>query len=257
MIEALIAGERNPIVLAEMARGKMRRKNVALIEALTGRFDDHHGELARTLLHQVDVLSFDIDALTVSIDKLIATIPAANAPKPDRDHHNTNPGPGLPAIDRLDEVPGIGPHAAQVIIAEIGLNMGQFRTAAHLVSWAKMSPRTIQSGPKTRTGKTGQGNPYLRSVLGEAAISAGRTNTFLGERYRRLARRRGKHKAIVAVGRSILVICWHLLNDPNTRFNDLGSDFYDQHINKNRKTRNLVRQLQELGHEVNLTPKTV
>jgi transposase len=260
MIEALIAGERDPKILAEMARGKMRRKRNALIEALTGRFDDHHGELARTLLHQVDVLNVDIEALTVSIDKLIANIPAAMPPRPDHHDRELGPndrGPGpLSALERLDEIPGVGLPAAQVIIAEIGLDMGQFPTAAHLVSWAKLSPRTIQSGPKTRTGKTGKGNPYLRSVLGEAAIGASRTKTFLGERYRRLARRRGKLKAIVAVGRSILVICWHLLNDPNTRFNDLGSDFYDQHIHKDRKTRNLVRQLRELGNEVTLTPKT-
>ena len=132
--------------------------------------------------------------------------------------------------------------------------MTQFPTPAHLVSWAKLAPRTIQSGTKTRTGTTGKGNRYLKGVLGEAVISAARTDTFLGERYRRLVRRRGKPKALVAVERSILVICWHLLNDPTTRYNDLGSDYHEQHNNKDRKTRTLVRQLQTLGHHVTLTP---
>ena len=140
MIEALIAGERDPQVLARMARGRMRAKHPALVQALTGRFDAHHAELARMLLHQVDTLSADIDALTTRIADLIATIPASAAPPP------TNQGDGptpLGVIERLDEVPGLGERAAQIIIAEIGLNMTQFPTPAHLVSWAKLSPRTI------------------------------------------------------------------------------------------------------------------
>ena len=120
----------------------------------------------------------------------------------------------LGAVDRLDEIPGIGPDAAQVIIAEIGLDMSRFPTAAHLVSWAKLCPRTIQSGPLTRGGKTGKGNPYLKGALGDAAAAAAKTNTFLGERYRRIVKRRGKLKALVAVARSILVIVWHLLDRP-------------------------------------------
>ena len=104
--------------------------------------------------------------------------------------------------------------------------MNQFPTAGHLISWAKLSPRTIQSGTRNRTAKTGKGNPYLKRVLGEAAASAARTDTFLGERYRRLVKRRGKLKALVGVARSILVIIWHLLVDPTARFHDLGGDFY-------------------------------
>ena len=160
----------------------------------------------------------------------------------------------MAAVERLDEITGIGVVAAQTIIAEVGLNMGQFPTAGHHVSWAKVSPRTIQSGPKSRTGHTGKGNPYLKGVLGEAAAAASRTNTFLGERYPRLVKRRGKLKALVAVARSILVIVWQLLADPTARFVDLGPDFYQRRINKDRRTRDLVRQLQALGHQVTLNP---
>ena len=256
MVEALIAGERDPEVLAGLARGKMRAKHDRLVEALTGRFDDHHGELARVLLDQIDSLTAHIDKITGRAGELIAAMPAAWGVDADG---VTGPGAGLgpgapvlPAVDRLDEVTGIGAPAAQVIIAEVGLNMGVFPTPGHLVSWAKLSPRTIQSGAKNRPGRTGKGNPYLKGVLGEAAAAAGRTATFLGERYRRIARRRGKLRALVAVARSILVIVWHLLADPAARFRELGAGYYASRIDKNRKTRNHVRQLEALGYTVTL-----
>jgi transposase len=253
MIEALIAGQRDPRLLADMAHGRMKVKRNELIEALTGRFDAHHAELARMLLDQVDTLTVKIDQLTARIEQLIADIPAAAAPASTGDADDGQPV-AMSVVERLDEVAGIGETTAQVIIAEIGLDMSQFPTARHLVSWAKLSPRTIQSGTKRRDGKTGKGNPYLRAVLGEAAAAAAKTNTFLGARYRRLAPRRGKLKALTAISRSILVIVWHLLKDPTTRFADLGSDYYDERLNKDRKTRNLVHQLRALGHHVTLTP---
>ena len=159
-----------------------------------------------------------------------------------------------PAVARLDEITGCGIIAAQVAIAEIGLDMAVFGTPGRLVSWAKRCPQTRQSGTKTTTGKAGKGNRYLNGILGEIAASAGRTDTFLGERYRRLARRRGKRKALVAVARSILVIIFHLLADPEARFHDLGPDFYDNRVSRERKIRNHVRQLQALGLTVTLTP---
>jgi transposase len=257
MIEALIAGQRDPKVLAELARGRMKAKRGALIPALDGRFDAHHAELARILLDQIDALTRQIDTLTARIDELLAAMPDVQV-----DTHPDDPGSGestdtasgaaLSVVERLDEIPGIGPKAAQVIIAEIGLDMSRFPTAAHLVSWAKLCPRTIQSGSVTRGGKTGKGNPYLKGVLGEAAAAVAKTDTFLGERYRRLVKRRGKLKALVAVARSILVIIWNLLNDPTARFHDLGADYHTSRTNTERKIRNHVAQLTALGYRVSL-----
>jgi transposase len=252
MIEALIAGERDPRRLADLARGRMQTKRSALITALDGRFDDHHAELARLLLDQIDTLSAQIATLTARIDHLLeqadpvdaggggVTAQAAAAP--------TRPS----TVERLTEIPGIGQTGAQIILAEIGLDMTQFPTAAHLVSWAKLCPRTVQSGPIRRGGKTGKGNPYLKGALGEAAAAAAKTNTFLGERYRRLVKRRGKLKALVAVARSILVIVWHLLTDPFVRFCDLGPDYHNSHINTERRMRNHVAQLTAMGYHVTL-----
>jgi transposase len=256
MLEALIAGQRDPKVLAQLARGRLRVKRAALVEALTGQFSDHHARLARILLDQIDGLTAQLDQLTTLIEEAIATLPAAHSPADGPDPGPTGaPAQGpLPAVQRLDEVPGIGSKAAQVIIAELGLDMGQFPTPGHLVSWAKIAPQTIQSGAKRRAGPTGKGNPYLRGTLGEVAAAAAKTDTFLGERYRRLVRRRGKLKALVAIARSILVIIWHLLADPTARFHDLGADYHTTRIDTGRKTRSLIRQLEALGHTVTLQP---
>jgi transposase len=258
MVEALIGGERDPRVLAGLAKGRMKAKHAALVQALTGRFDGHHAEPARMLLDQIDALTAQITRLTTRIEELIAAMPAAQGVDADG---TTGPGAGLaegapvlPAIARLDEVTGIGREGAQAIIAEIGLDMSRFPTPGHLVSWAKLSPRTIQSGAKSRSGKTGKGNPYLKGVPGEIAAAAAKTDTFLGERYRRLARRRGKLKALVAVARSILVIIWHLLTNRAARYRDLGAGYYASRIDKDRKTHNHVRQLEALGYTVTLAP---
>jgi transposase len=132
--------------------------------------------------------------------------------------------------------------------------MTRFPTPQHLVSWAHLSPRLIQSGPKRRGGPTSRGNPYLKGVLGTAAAAASRTTTFLGERYRRIVKRRGKGRALVAVARSILVIIWHLLANPDATYHDLGADYHTTRINTQRKIRNHIRQLEALGLQVTLTP---
>jgi transposase len=254
MIEALVGGERDPRRLADLARGRMRPKRAALIEALTGRFDDHHAELARILLDQIDALTVQIDTLTTRIEALITAIPAAGGVDSDGTtgpHAGTGPSAAaLPAVARLDEIPGIGPRTAQIILAEIGLDMDRFPTAGHLVSWAKLCPRAIQSGPVQRGGKTGKGNPYLKGVLGEAAAAAAKTDTFLGERYGRIVKRRGKLKALVAVARSILVVVWHLLADPTARFRDLGTDYYMTRIDTERRLRTHLAQLAAMGYRV-------
>lgn len=173
MLEALIGGERDPRRLADLARGKMRPKRAALVEALTGRFDAHHGELARLLLDQIDALGTQIGMLTTRIDEVLADLSHTPAPVPNSaggavDGGSASVITGLAAAERLAEITGIGPVSARVVLAEIGLDMTRFPTAAHLVSWAKLSPRTIQSGATQRGGKTGKGNPYLKGALGEA-----------------------------------------------------------------------------------------
>jgi len=260
MIDALIRGERNPERLADLARGSMRDKRRDLVRALDGRFDTHHGELATILLGQIDSLTTEINRLTTRIDQLIGDLPAAEPPEHHTgqklsEHPDTELAPTPPAaLDRLAGIPGISLEAAQVILAEIGPDMSRFPTAQHLVSWARLSPQLKQSGTKRYGGKTSKGNPYLKGVLGNAAASASRTSTFLGERYRRIVKRRGKGKALVAVARSILVIVWHLLADPNAVYHDLGADYYTTRIDKERRQRHLIQQLEALGLQVTLTP---
>jgi transposase len=157
-------------------------------------------------------------------------------------------------VDRLDAIPGVGPAAAHVIIAEIGLDMTRFPTPGHLASWARFAPKVKQSAGRKKGGATGRGSRYLAGALGEAAAAAGRTDTFLGARYRRIARLRGKKRAIVAVGRSILTIIWHLLSDPEAPFHDLGPTFHDTRNGTDRAKRNHIRHLEALGYQVTLTP---
>jgi transposase len=231
MLAALVAGERNPKALAQLARRSMRKKITVLEEAFTGYFTSHHAFLLGKMLARVDAISADIAAPGARIEAEITPFAAA--------------------VSRLDEIPGINLAAAHAIIAEIGLDMARFPTAGHLVSWAKYAPGVKESaGKKKGKNSTGHGNSYLARILGNAAAAAARTNTFLGERYRRIARRRGATKANVAIGRSILVIIWHLLSDPEARYTDLGAGFYAARIDPERRRRNHVRQLEALGYTV-------
>jgi transposase len=253
MLEALIGGERDPHRLADLARGKMRSKHGALVAALTGRFDTHHAVMARVLLNQIDALAVEISSLDEHIDDQLAAMTTVS---PESATGDTVVGAvtGLQAVQRLSEVTGIGVRTAQIIIGEIGMDMTKFPTAAHLVSWAKLSPRTVQSGAVVQGGRTGKGNPYLKGALGEAAAVAARTNSFLGERYRRLVKRRGKLKALVAVARSLLVIVWNLLADPGSQYHDLGADHYVRRIDTQRRVRNHIAQLAALGYRVTVEP---
>jgi transposase len=259
MIRAMIAGERDPQVLAGLARTRMKAKHDQLAAALEGMFEDHHAELARLLLDQAAFCDTGIARLDLLIKEHLASIPAVWGVDADG---VTGPGAGrgpgapvLPAIARLDEVTGISAELAAGVIAETGLDMSRFPTAAHLVSWAGLAGRTIQSGPRRRNGR-GHGNTHLRGYLCQAVMGAAGTATFLGQRYARIARRRGAARAQVAVARSILIIIWHLLADPAARYHDLGPAHYHTKTDHNRKTRGHIRQLQALGYTVTLTPAT-
>jgi transposase len=257
MIAAMIAGQRDPQALASMARTRMKAKHDALVQALDGAFDDHHGELAQLLLDQIAFLDGKIAALQDSITACLDAIPAAwgidagGSPAPD-------PGPGaavLPAVQRLAEIPGVSEDLARAIIAETGLDMSRFPTAGHLVNWAGLVPAADQSGRRAGKGSKGQGNTYLRGFCTQAATGAARTRTFLGERHARIGRKRGKARAQVAVARSILIIIWHLLKNPAARYTDLGYDHYATVINTQKKARNHIRQLQALGYDVTITAR--
>lgn len=266
MIEALIAGQRSPTVLAELAKGRARTRRADLERALHGRFTDHHARLARLLLGQLDELTARINEVTDLLDAAITALPTptpstgdAGPPHPTGDDHAGGPERLAAqagyhrAVERLCAVSGAGPDSVRAVLGEIGLDMSVFGTPQRLCSWAKVAPRTVQSGSKTGRARTGRGNPYLKSALAQIAIGAAKTDTFLGERYRRLIKRMPKAKALVALQRSILVIFFHLLADPTAEFTDLGSDFYQRRIDRARRTTHLLRQLHALGYEVQLT----
>jgi transposase len=235
MLAALVAGERNPKVLAQLARRTMRAKITVLEEAFTGHFTGHHAFLLRTMPGRVDAISADIAAVDARIAEQAAPFAAA--------------------VSRLDEIPGISLASAYVILAETGTDMTRFPTAGHLASWARLAPGIRESaGKKKGKDSTGHGNAYLASVLGNAAAGAARTDTFPGEKYRRIARRRGSKRAIVALGRSILVIAWHLLSDPDARFCDLGPGYYAARVDSERRKHHHIRQLEALGYTVTLQP---
>ena len=235
MMDALIAGQRDPVVLADLAQKRMKQKRAALIDALNGFFTDHHGFRLRLLLDRVDALTADIDTLDARISQVVE--------------------PYRHQITQLNTIPGIATTNATAIFAEIGPDMSHFATPAHLVSWAKYAPGVNESAGKSKgSGSTGKGNRYLARALGQSAVATRRTSTFLGDRYRRLSRRIGKKKAQVAVGRSILVGVWHLLNDPDSTWKDLGPDHHVHTQNTTPTTLNThIHALQNLGYTVTLT----
>src|SRR3984893_18341221 len=208
MLDALIAGQTNPHELAALARRNIRAKTSVLQEALTGHFTDHHAFMLAMMLARIDALTTQNNTLTTRIKQATAPLSAQ--------------------IAQLDEIPGIGTTAAQDLLAEVGTDMSRFPTPGHLVSWAKFAPRARQSAGRSKAAATGKGDPWLGGTRGEAAAGAARTKTFLASRYKRIVRRRGKQRALVAVGNSILTIIWRLLSDPAAHFTDLGPDWHDR-----------------------------
>ena len=234
MLEAIIAGQRNPKVLAQLARGTMRGKIARLEEALDcSFFTGEHVAILGMMLAAIDSLTAQIGQLTARIEVLAE--------------------PYLRQIEQLDAVHGTGRISAQDVIAEIGVDMTIFPTAAHLVSWAKWCPQVAQSGGKRKgSNAAGRGNPYLSAALGEITISAGRTQSFLGAKYRRLVKRMPKKKALVATGNSVLTIFHALLSDPAASYHDLGPDYHQQRTGIRRQARNHIRNLERLGYHVTI-----
>jgi transposase len=238
MLRAVAAGERNPRVLAEMARGVMRRKAALLEEALDcSFFTPEHAFVLSMMLDSIDHYSAQIAMLDEKIAALCE--------------------PYARQVAQLDGITGFGVKTAQDLIAEIGIDMSAFPTPGHLCSWARVAPRVKESGGK-RKGKnaTGRGNPYIGAALGEASVSVGRTQTFLGAKLRRLCRRMPKKKAQVAVMRTQLVAAHALLSDPEAEYRDLGPGYYEQRERTRRQTRSHVRSLERLGWKVTLDPLT-
>jgi transposase len=236
MVEALIAGERDPRVLANLARGVMRKKIPDLGMALAGRFGAHHALLARMHLEHADQLTGMIGRLDGEIDQVVA--------------------PFAEQVGLLRTIPGIGERTAQVLIGEIGVDMSRFPTADHLASWAGLCPGNNESAGKHHRAKTRKGNREVREALVEAAWAAGRTGTYLGARFRRLHRRFGKQggsKAAVAIAHNLLVIVWFVLHD-RADYRDLGADYFTRHDRPDARKRRLIRELQALGYTVDLTP---
>jgi transposase len=235
MLRALAAGQRSPRVLAEMARGVMRRKITRLEEALDcSFFTPEHAFVLSMMLDNIDHYTAQIAVL----DEKTAVLCE----------------PYERQVAQLDGIPGFGVTTARDLIAEIGVDMTVFPTAGHLCSWARVAPRVKESGGKRKGGAAGRGNPYIGGTLGEAAASAGRTQTFLGAKLRRLCRHMPKKKAQGAVMRTQLVIAHGLLSDPAAEYRELGPGYYEQRAGTRRQARGRIRSLERLGYKVTIEP---
>jgi transposase len=234
MLDALVSATTDPNVLADLARGQLRKKLPALRQALEGRFDSEHALVVGQILAHIDFLDESIDRLSAAIEEQIAPFAAA--------------------VELLCTIPGVQRRAAEVIIAETGGDMTAFATAGHLASWAGVCPGNDESAGKRRSGRTRKGSKWLRGTLIEAARAAARTrDTYLAARYQRVRARRGANRASLAVAHSLLVAVWHMLQTGET-YTDPGGDYYTRR-DPERTTRRLIAQLERLGHTVTLTER--
>jgi transposase len=237
MLEQLIAGQDDPTVLAQLARGRLRDKIVELEKALTGRLREAHRLLLRLHLEHIDDLNAKIATLNQEIERLLI------------------PCDPTAALARLDTIPGVNRQVAEVILAELGTDMSRFPSAAHAVSWAGLAPGKNESAGKNRSSRTNNGNNALKAALVQAAHTAGHSKvTYLAAQFRRIASRRGRKRAAVAVAHTILVIAYHLLAR-GTVYTELGADYFDKR-NEQQIQRQLVKRLERLGYAVSLQPNT-
>ncbi|KJY30323.1 IS110 family transposase [Streptomyces sp. NRRL S-495] len=235
MLDALVAGERDPEVLSDLALGAMRGKIPVLNRALAGHFTEHHAFVVDTMLTALDHAQERIESLGREIDRQLE--------------------PFRRQVELLVTIPGVGLAAAQVILAEIGTDMSRFPTAGHLASWAGMCPGNHESAGRRRRGTTRPGDVWLKGALGIVALSASRTKgTYLAGRYRRLIGRLGRNRTMVAIGHSVLIAAWHMLST-DTPYRDLGPEHFTERLGKARQTRRLVAQLAALGYDVDLQAK--
>ena len=235
MVEALIAGQRDPQALAELARGTMRNKIPDLAMACAGRFGEHHALLARMHLDHIDHLTSMIDQLDQRIEQML--------------------DPFAQQLSLLRTIPGIGERAAQVLIAELGVDMSRFPTAAHLASWAGLCPGNNESAGKHKSGRTRKGNAEVGDVLTECAWAAGKTRTYVGAQFHRFHRRFGKKgggKAAIAAAHTLIVIVWHVLHDQSA-YRDIGHDYFTRRDQPEAAKRRLIHNLEALGYHVQLT----
>jgi transposase len=239
MIEALIAGERDPQALAELAKARLRNKIPELTEALDSRFEDHHAVQLRQLLDHIDWFDTTIDALNQRIAAMTQ--------------------PWAEVIERLQTIPGVGRRTAEVIVAETGADMSRFPDHRHLASWAGLCPGHNESGGKRRSGRTRHGDVWLADALTEAAWAAIRTkDTYLQAKFWRVAGPRAdnhaRSKAAIAVAHKILIAAYHIMATPDAVYHELGGDFFTARDNPERRRDRLIAQLAKLGYDVELTP---
>jgi transposase len=253
-LDALVAGERSPAALAALGDKRLRATRAELAEALTGRFRDIHAFEISVHLRLIDAICAEITALDEQIGQQLALVPGTAPACVACGLAGGDHAPGcadedvlvLDLATRLEEITGVGAVNGRAIIAELGTGPSQFPTPGHAAGWARLTPRSQQSGETAKPGRTGKGNRYLRGALGQAAMTAARTDTRLGAMYRRIARKRGRQKAIVAVSRVICETAWILICDPSARYRELGPDYYHP-LSPARQTQAKIREIERLN----------